>query len=96
MSSFFIEENDGIELVVGKLMFIFGNQVIPIILMPLWVQNFARLTPFYMALAAPIDIASGRYSMIYGFGEGVFYIAILLLLAKFMLNRIKRKLVLNG
>ncbi|MEK7163872.1 MAG: ABC-2 family transporter protein [Patescibacteria group bacterium] len=96
MSSFFIEENDGIELVVGKLMFIFGNQIIPIILMPIWVQNIARLTPFYMALAAPIDVASGKYSSLIAFGQGIIYIALLLWFAFWMLNKIKRKLVLNG
>lgn len=96
MSCFFIEENDGIELVVGKLMFIFGNQVIPIILMPVWAQNIARTTPFYMALAAPIDVASGKYSSLMALGQGIVYILILLWFATLMLNQIKRKLVING
>lgn len=96
MSSFFIEENEGVELVVGKLMFIFGNQVIPIILMPVWIQNIARTTPFYMALSAPIDVASGKYSVLLAFGQGVIYISLLLWFATFMLNHIRRKLVLNG
>jgi ABC-type uncharacterized transport system permease subunit len=96
MSSFFIEENEGIELVVGKLMFIFGNQVIPIILMPVWIQNIARTTPFYMALSAPIDVASGRYSAFLAFGQGIVYILLFLWFAIWMLSQIKRKLVLNG
>lgn len=96
LSSFLIEENSGVELIVSKLFFIFGNQVIPMILMPLWVQSFAKWTPFYLGLAGPIEVATGRLAWQFALILSLIYIVIFYGLAQLMLSIVRRRLVVNG
>jgi ABC-2 type transport system permease protein len=96
LSSFVIEENDGIFYIVSKLFLIFGNQIIPVALMPLWVIQLAKLTPFYYGLAAPIEAASGRLNWLEGLGISVAYIVILYLISQLMLSKLRKRLILNG
>lgn len=96
LTSFLIEENDGIFYIVSKLFLIFGNQIIPVALMPLWVIQFAKLTPFYFGLAAPIEAASGRLDLVSGLLTSGFYIVVLYLITQLMLSKLRKRLILNG
>jgi ABC-type uncharacterized transport system permease subunit len=91
-----VEENEGINWIVSKLFFIFGNQVLPIALMPDKLISFAKVTPFYLALAAPIEAAAGRLNWVSGLTWSVGYIVVLLGAAYWLLGLIKGRLVNNG
>jgi ABC-type uncharacterized transport system permease subunit len=96
LSSFVIEGNDGVFYIVSKLFLIFGNQIIPIALMPLWTIQMAKLTPFYYGLAAPIEAASGRLNWAEGLVISLVYIVVLYLISQLMLNKLRKRLILNG
>lgn len=96
LTSFMIEENDGLYWITMKLFFIFGNQVIPVALMPVAVINFAKYTPFYLGLAGPIEAASGRLDIVQGIITSIIYIILFMFVAQFMLNKFKKRLVMNG
>jgi ABC-type uncharacterized transport system permease subunit len=94
--SFIVEEIDGLYWITSKLFFVLGNQVIPIALMPVGVVAVAKFTPFYLALAGPIEAASGRLDLVQGAVMSVIYIVALLALAQFMLQKLQKRLILNG
>lgn len=96
LTSFIIEENDGVFYITSKFFLIFGNQIIPVALMPAVVIKIAQFTPFYYGLAAPIEAASGRLNLVTGSLTALFYIVFLYLLSQFMLSKLKKKLILNG
>ena len=96
LTSFLIEENDGILLISQKLFMIFGNQMIPVMLMPLWIQTIAKYTPFYLGLAGPIEVASGRWSVIGASFSGTAYIIFFLILAQWQVRTIRRRMITNG
>ncbi|MBU1088706.1 ABC-2 family transporter protein, partial [Patescibacteria group bacterium] len=96
LTSFIIEENDGIFYITSKLFLIFGNQIIPIALMPDWAIKLAQITPFYFGLSAPVEVAFGRLAVLKGLLVAVFYIIFLYSISQFMLVKLKRKLILNG
>ena len=96
LTSFLIEENDGIFYIVSKLFLIFGNQIIPVALMPVWLIQFAKLTPFYYGLAAPIEAASGRLDLLPGLLTSGVYILVLYLITQIMLSKLRKRLILNG
>jgi ABC-type uncharacterized transport system permease subunit len=96
LTSFVIEESDGLFWITQKLFFVFGNQLIPVALQPGLAVEIARWTPFYMALAAPIEVASGREDPLFAFALSAFYIALFIMLGLFIQREIQKKLVSNG
>jgi len=94
--SFIVEQTDGIFWIVNKLFFVFGSQVIPVALMPTLVINFAQFTLFYLVLAAPVEIAMGRFSLFQGLLLMIFYLMLFLTLAQFLLSKLQKNLILNG
>ncbi len=96
LSSFILEENDGVYLIVGKLFLIFGNQILPVALMPDKVVDFAKKTPFYLAYAGPGEISFGRADFTMSLLLAVIYIVIFWLLTQMLLNKLKKHMILNG
>lgn len=96
LTSFLIEENEGVVLISQKLFMIFGNQMIPVMLMPLWTQTIAKYTPFYLGLAGPIEVAAGRWSVVAASLSGFIYIVLFLLLAQWQVRVIRRRMITNG
>jgi ABC-type uncharacterized transport system permease subunit len=96
LTSFIIEESDGLFWITQKLFFVFGNQLIPVALLPGLAVEIARWTPFYMALAAPIEVASGREDPLFALTLSSIYIALFVMLGLYIQRKIQRKLVSNG
>lgn len=96
LTSFVVEQNEGIYWLVSKFFLLFGNQIIPVALMPAAVFNFAKVTPFYLGLSGPVEAASGRIDPRLALLLSILYICVFLGLAFFMLSRLKRKIVMNG
>jgi ABC-2 type transport system permease protein len=96
LSSFVMEENEGVVWIVNKLFLIFGNQIIPVFLLPVWFFELARCTPFYLVLAAPIDVASGRVSLVNVIFGLIVYILLTGLGAHLLFNQLQKKLIFNG
>jgi ABC-type uncharacterized transport system permease subunit len=96
LMSFVVEENDGIRYIVSKLFFVMGNQVIPVALMPLWFVNIAKLTPFYLGLAAPAEAAAGRLDIVSGLLWSGVYVLLFWFIAQTMLSSLRKKIILNG
>lgn len=94
--SFVLEEVEGVYWILQKMFFIFGNQVIPVALMPAAVITFARYTPFYLGFAGPIEAASGRLDVMQGVVMTVIYIILFLFIGQLMLNKLQKRLVMNG
>lgn len=94
--SFIVENNEGLYWIVSKLYFIFGNQVIPMALMPVAVVKFAQLTPFFLGFAGPIEIVSGRASTLQSTLLYFFYIFIFISSAILLENKIRKNLIING
>ena len=96
LTSFIIEENDGIFYITSKMFLILGNQIIPVALMPLWVVGFAKYTPFYLGLAGPIEVASGRLDFTFAIIVGIVNIAIMMAINQFMLSKLRKLIIING
>ncbi len=94
--SFIIEENNGIFWIFNKLFLVFGNQVIPVALLPASVIEYARWTPFYLSLAGPFEVASGREDFLWAFTVSTLYILAFVMLGIFMLKKIRKELISNG
>lgn len=96
LTSFVIEENDGIFYITSKLFLILGNQIIPVAIMPLWVGNIAKFTPFYLGLSAPIEVAAGRLDFWFTLVVGLVNFLLLMAVNQTMLNKLRKLLILNG
>ncbi len=55
LSSFILEENEGLSWILSKLFLIFGNNAIPVSLMPDWMLTIAKFTPFYLGMGVPVE-----------------------------------------
>jgi ABC-type uncharacterized transport system permease subunit len=96
LSSFILEENEGVYWIFSKLYIVFGNQIIPIQLMPAYVISFAQSTPFYLSMAGPVEIASGRVSSTMSLSLSLGYIIFFFLVSQFLLKKLEKRLILNG
>lgn len=96
LTSFVLEENDGIFYLTSKLFLILGNQIIPVALMPLWVSGIAKFTPFYLGLSAPIEVAAGRLNFGFALAAGLINFIILMTINQLMLGKLRKLLILNG
>jgi ABC-type uncharacterized transport system permease subunit len=96
LSSFLIEENEGIYYIVSKLFFLFGNQVVPIALMPIWISSWVKFTPFYLGLAAPSEIARGSFEPGTAIITYVIYLALFALIINWLYKKLQTQVLLNG
>ncbi|MGV3487531.1 MAG: ABC transporter permease [Tuberibacillus sp.] len=77
----------------------FAGLVIPIPLMPIWVQHIAGLLPFKWTVDFPFRVYSGQIphgQALYGIGLQVLWFIILLVLGKSLLNKVIQKTVVQG
>ena len=96
LTSFVLEENDGIFYLTSKMFLILGNQIIPVALMPAWVVGVAKFTPFYLGLAAPIEVAAGRLDFGFAIMAGLINFAFLMTINQIMLFKLRKLLIING
>ncbi|MEI6533033.1 MAG: hypothetical protein WCO06_04290 [Candidatus Roizmanbacteria bacterium] len=96
LSNFFIEQNEGIFWIINKMFFVFGNQVVPVSLMPVYVIGIAQKTPFYLSLAGPIEASTGNLDVITGFTWTIGYIILLGGMMFYLLDILRKKVILNG
>ena len=83
-------------IIIGEF---FGGSVIPIPLMPIWLQKIAYILPFRLAGDLPFRIYSGNISKIDGIKGIVIQLAwlsLLVTLGKISLNRVLKRVVVQG
>lgn len=84
--AFYVTETWGLSVVrVGAGSF-FSGALVPLVMMPDWLQNLAAGLPFAQALAVPISFLSGIYT--WADAPRVWFTQILWVLALFILSRI--------
>lgn len=96
LTSFLIEENDGVFWITSKLFLIFGNQIIPVALMPERVVRAFQATPFFLGMAGPAEVASGRMDARLALVYCLINIAVLIWINGWLLNGLRKKVVING
>ena len=77
----------------------FAGLIIPVPLMPSWLQTIANILPFRWTADFPFRVYSGHISeqaAINGILIQLAYLAVLVVLGRFALNRILRKVVVQG
>lgn len=77
----------------------FSGLVIPIPLMPTWVQTIASALPFRWTVDFPFRVYSGQISPVqafYGIIIQLIWLAVLLIFGKFLFGKAIRKLVIQG
>lgn len=96
LSSFIIEENEGMYYILSKMFYLFGNQAIPVALMPNWVTNWVVFTPFYLGLAAPAEIARGTFDPKIAIVMYLIYFFIFVVLVSWLFKKLQTQVLVNG
>ena len=99
ISVFITMSPTGSLLIFSVLGEFFSGLVIPIPLMPLWVQHIAGILPFRWTVDFPFRVYSGQIPVIqalYGIGMQLIWLLVLLSLGKFLLNKAVHKTVVQG
>ncbi|WP_051317939.1 ABC transporter permease [Cohnella thermotolerans] len=98
LCAFWVEETAGLQFVLQKLQFTIGGMLLPVDLMPGWLQRVCAWLPFQAALYLPAR-AAVHYdgAMLLRFAAvQIGWIAVLGALVAFMYRRGVRKLYVNG
>lgn len=98
LCAFWVEETRGLEFVVQKLQFTAGGLLIPIDLMPEWLQRVCAWLPFQAALYLParVGVRFDGEEMLRACSLQLAWIAALSLLVAFIFRRGVGKLHVNG
>jgi len=98
LCAFWVEETRGLEFVLQKLLFTVGGLLIPVDLMPEWLQRVCAWLPFQAALYLParVGVRYGGELMLQVCLQQLAWIAALGLLVAFIYKRGAGKLHVNG
>jgi ABC-2 type transport system permease protein len=98
LSGFWITDSRGMEHVALVLSCFFSGTILPLVVFPGWIGEFARATPWAATLQVPIDIWLGRNPG--GIGSALVFqlgwILVLLLIAQLATTVATRKVVIHG
>ncbi|MEU4604365.1 ABC-2 family transporter protein [Kribbella sp. NPDC023972] len=98
LSGFWITDSRGMEALALVLSLFFSGTILPLVVFPGWIGEFARATPWAATLQVPIDIWLGRNPG--GIGSALVFqlgwILVLLLIAQLATTLATRKVVING
>lgn len=98
LSGFWITDSRGTEQVALVLSAFFSGMILPLVVFPGWIGEFARATPWAATLQVPIDIWLGRNpggtasALVFQLG----WILVLLLIAQCVTTFATRKVVIQG
>lgn len=77
----------------------FAGRVVPVPLMPEWVQQIVYLLPFYLTADMPFRVYSGHiptHEALLGIGQQLIWLAALFVLGRLALNKALRRVVVQG
>jgi len=98
LSGFWITDSRGTEHLALVLSLFFSGTILPLVVFPGWIGEFARATPWAATLQVPIDIWLGRNPG--GVGSALMFqlgwIVVLLLLGQLATSFATRKVVIQG
>lgn len=90
---------NGIRNIMNTIMGILGGTIIPIPLMPQWLQNILNYLPFRFVADLPLRIYIGnidiKSALIY-IGIGFAWLILIVLLGKFLISQASKKTVIQG
>ncbi|WP_127506670.1 ABC transporter permease [Paenibacillus humicus] len=97
LCAFWVEETRGLEFVLQKLQFTVGGMLIPLDLMPHWLQQICAWLPFQAVLYFPAKTAVGGMGALGAFlGIQMIWIVLLGALVAWIYSRGVRRLNVNG
>lgn len=98
LSGFWIMDSRGMEALALMLSLFFSGTILPLVVFPGWIGEFARATPWAATLQVPIDIWLGRNPG--GMGAALVFqlgwILVLLLICQLVTSFATRKVVIQG
>jgi ABC-2 type transport system permease protein len=98
LSGFWIMDSRGMEALALMLSLFFSGTILPLVVFPGWIGEFARATPWAATLQVPIDIWLGRNPG--GIGSALVFqlgwILVLLLICQLATSFATRKVVIQG
>jgi ABC-2 type transport system permease protein len=98
LSGFWITDSRGMEHIALVLSCFFSGTILPLVVFPGWIGEFARATPWAATLQVPIDVWLGRNPG--GIGSALVFqlgwILVLLLIAQLATTVATRKVVIHG
>lgn len=86
-------------LMIGVLGEFFAGMIIPIPLMPAWLQGVAYILPFRLAADLPFRVYSGNITIgqgVVGVGIQLLWLAILITVGKFLMSSVLKKITVQG
>lgn len=89
----------GSMLLFGILGEFLAGMIIPIPLMPSWIQPIVELLPFHLTADLPFRVYSGQIPQadaLIGIGKQVVWLTVLVLLGKAAFNKVLRQVVIQG
>lgn len=97
--AFYVTETWGLSVVRVAAGSFFSGAIVPLVMMPGWLQNIAAVMPFAQALAVPISFLSG----IFTFADAprlwliqFIWLIVLLMFSRFIFNVAVRKVTVQG
>lgn len=98
LTGFWIVDSRGMESLLMVLSLFFSGSVLPLVVFPGWIGEFARATPWAGTLQVPVDIWLGRQPG--GAGAGLLFqlgwVVVLLLIGQLVTMLATRKVVIQG
>jgi ABC-2 type transport system permease protein len=98
LSGFWIVDSRGMEHLALLLSLFFSGTILPLVVFPGWIGEFARATPWAATMQVPIDIWLGRSPG--GIGAALVFqlgwLLALLLIGQFVTSLATRKVVIQG
>lgn len=97
--AFYVTETWGLSVVRVAAGSFFSGAIVPLVMMPAWLQKLAAVMPFAQALSVPVSFLSG----ITTFGDAariwliqIFWLLVLLVLSRLVFNVAVRKVTVQG
>lgn len=97
--AFYTTSSWGLQCFKQAFMSFFSGALIPIELMPIWLQNIANIMPFKSMIYFPVSIFLGNLSskeIVGGFIFQILWIVILAILSKGLYKRGIKKVIIAG
>jgi ABC-2 type transport system permease protein len=98
LSGFWITDSRGMEALALVLSLFFSGTILPLVVFPGWIGEFARATPWAATLQVPIDVWLGRNPGGIGsaFAFQMLWIAVLVTAGRLATAVAMRKVVIHG
>jgi ABC-2 type transport system permease protein len=98
LSGFWITDSRGVENFAMVLSLFFSGTILPLVVFPGWIGDFARATPWAATMQVPIDVWLGRNpgGVLAAFQFQLLWVALLVLAGRLATTLASRKVVIQG